>query len=303
MVPVFNAEDGQDWRIRSYTKCPAYNDALERWFTSAEFKRKETETQALRDKVQQVLVGGGILNMNVSLATWWNIYDRFNVWKTYKIGDAMPDIDDSLYEQVVELGMWLETSKMRSSLAGNRLGGGLVADMLGHIEKAVKSNQVGLPHYKLLGVVGHYNTQLGLLAALKADQVEEEEVVVPWLTQKIPSPSAILTFELHTNDTQDTNNAKNTNTNTNTYAIRAVLQDGAGKNYQPVPLPCSVGGKEEGYPCPLPVFLSLATPQAMNAGEWCEACDNVDMLACQAAEGQRSKGKGGNKKRKYHSLR
>jgi hypothetical protein len=200
---------------------------------------------------------------------------------------------------------------MRSSLVENKLGGGLVADLLGHIEKAVKSNQVGLPHYKLLGVVGHYNTQLGLLGALKADQVEGEEdvVVVPWLTQKIPSPAAILTFELHADGTQATNNTTQATpiTTTNTYTIRTVLQDGAGKNYQSVPLPCSVGGKEEGYSCPLPAFLSLATPQAMNVGEWCEACQNVDMLACQAAAGERRKGgkdgKDGKKRERMYMLR
>lgn len=45
--------------------------------------------------------------------------------------------------QVVQLAMWLETSKMDPELTGNLLGGGLLGDMLQSIEAAEQAVQEG----------------------------------------------------------------------------------------------------------------------------------------------------------------
>lgn len=52
MVPVFSVGEEQDVSIRGYSKCPAYDGKLARWFASTEFKTKEAETEAVRAKVR-----------------------------------------------------------------------------------------------------------------------------------------------------------------------------------------------------------------------------------------------------------
>jgi len=287
--PVFSTEDGQDWRIRAYTKCPAHDRDLQAWFSSPEFREKEAETLPLRTQIQN-LVGP---SLNVSLANWWNVYDNFNVWRTYQVGDAMPPLDDNVYAGVVSLAMWLETSKMRSSLVQNRIGGGLLADVLGRMEQAVQHRETSFPAhvYKLLTIAGHYNTQLGVLAALQADQVANS--TLPWLEEKIPSPAAVLVFELHHLPAEEEGKEKKEGEEGRGegYYVRVVIQDGAGQGYQAVPLPCSgveggrEGGKEgeDGFQCSLKEFFKLAVPQALSAEEWCRVCENEHVLACKVA--------------------
>lgn len=51
VIPIYTQSDTNDVLIRAYTKCPAYQDNLEAWFRSEEFRKKEDETSALRAKV------------------------------------------------------------------------------------------------------------------------------------------------------------------------------------------------------------------------------------------------------------
>ena len=37
---------------------------------------------------------------NTSLQNWWNVYDQFNVWRTYGVGDPMPAIDNATFVQI-----------------------------------------------------------------------------------------------------------------------------------------------------------------------------------------------------------
>jgi len=66
-VPVYSVADGEDWRVRAYTKCPAYERRLAGWFGSPEFAAKEEETRAVREGV-----GAAVPGLNVSLTNWWN---------------------------------------------------------------------------------------------------------------------------------------------------------------------------------------------------------------------------------------
>ncbi len=296
--PVFSTEDGQDWLIRPYTKCPTYKRDLQKWFSSTEFLEKEAESLPLRMQIQSLLGP----SLNASLANWWNIYDNFDIWHTYHVGDAMPPLDDSLYARVISLAVWLETTKMKSSLVQNRLGGGLLADVLGRMEQAVQHRETSYPvHvYKLLTIAGHFSTQLGVLAALQADKVTNS--TLPWLGEKIPSPASVLVFELHHLPASGKGGGEAGKEER--YFVRVVIQDGAGQGYQEVPLLCSRGvegrgkggieGKEEGsnFECSLEDFFKLAAPQALSAREWCAVCENDDMLACKVAKEE----KGGRRK-------
>lgn len=131
-------------------------------------------------------------------------------------------------------------------------------------------------YYRFLSISAHYNTQLGVLAALGADQAQGSDQV-PWFSRKMPSPAAVLVFELHRFE-QDG------------LMVRLVMQDGPGERYQVVPLPCSVAddakaGESSGF-CRLKDFLALAGPQAMSPREWCRACDNREVLVCRVGPGE-----------------
>jgi hypothetical protein len=129
-VPAFTVDDAEDWRIRAYTKCPAYDRALSRWFGSEDFLAKEAQSKPVRDAV-----AAASPELNTSLANWWNVFDvsccavlaaagpplnlcvlilfrvfaspaclrgrqSFNVYRAYGVGDAMPALDEATYQQV-----------------------------------------------------------------------------------------------------------------------------------------------------------------------------------------------------------
>lgn len=48
---MYSISDSEDWRIRGYAKCPAYQQRLSAWLRSDDFKQKEQESQALREQV------------------------------------------------------------------------------------------------------------------------------------------------------------------------------------------------------------------------------------------------------------
>lgn len=68
LVPVYSVADTEDWKIRGYTKCPTYQQRLEQWLGSDEFKAKAAETEDFRNEMQQL-----VPQLNVSLANWWNV--------------------------------------------------------------------------------------------------------------------------------------------------------------------------------------------------------------------------------------
>ncbi|PRW05761.1 acid phosphatase [Chlorella sorokiniana] len=274
VVPVYALpEDGSGALIRSYTMCPAYDARLTDWYASDEFKAKEAETKPLRDTIAAAAPG-----LDTSLKNWWNVYDGFNVFRTYGVGTPMPTIPDATFDEMQQVAYWLETAKMRSELTGNLLGGLVLADLVRYLdaaEAATASNDVELIYYKMLHLSGHYNTQLGLLGALQIDQ-DPATANFTWF-KKIPSLAAVMAFELHSDPS----------TRPADLAVRLVMQDGAGKPYTTIPLPCaSAGDSAEALAgpgaCSLDAFRALAEPLAFNTtGDWCTACGNTKMSTCQ----------------------
>lgn len=264
VVPVFTVAESQDWLIRGYTRCPAYEKRLQTWFTSEEFKTKESDSAGLR-----AAVAAADPSLNTSLANWWNVYDAYNVWRTYGVGGARPDIDNATYAEMVSLAQWLETSKMRSSLAGNLLGGALLGRLMQALDAAAGAHVNGSTYYKLLAFSSHYNTQLGLLAALGMD-TWPLAAAVPW-TLKIPKLSALLAFELHSVGEQ--------------MFVRGVYQDGPLAEYAVLPLPCGDDAAVQAVgpgACSYSSFLALASPAAITTtAQWCDLCDNNSTSACQ----------------------
>ena len=115
---------------------------------------------------------------------------------------------------------------MASALTGSLLGGPIVADMLTRMLD-VPANASVLPE-RLIVVSGHYNTQLGVLAALRMDALPAAQAAaVPWLT-RMPATAAVLAFELFRSDSNGTASA-----------VRLVAQDGPAANYTVLPLLCS----------------------------------------------------------------
>ncbi len=207
----------------------------------------------------------------------------------------------SLFGQITWLANWLETSKSSSELAGPLLSGPILLDLSTRMETATASWSVPTPsiispyddtvtYERLIILSGHYNVQLGIMAALKMDkyllQNPSASPSVPWvtvpsanLTGVIPSAAAVLAFELHQSADR------------RSYAVRAVLQNGPGKSGSPNPystlqLPCtSAAGQAiagQGA-CMLAEFRTLISQVVRTAGTtsaWCEACKTSDPLPC-----------------------
>lgn len=139
-------------------------------------------------------------------------------------------------------------------------------------------------YYRLLAAFGHYNTQLGLLAAMSLDTAAGSSKH-PWFSNKIPSPAAVLAFELHCTRSKAADAPPQC-------VVRVVIQDGSKEEYQVLPLPCT-GGTAAGVPgaCPLEEFVQKYSSAALtSAADWCSACDNKATNACKAANLQGAEG-------------
>lgn len=136
------------------------------------------------------------------------------------------------------------------------------------------------PYFKLVSVSSHYNTQLGVLAALQAAVPPSQRSSHAWQAA-IPSLAAVLAFELHRDGASGG------------YVVRAVAHDSPQAGYVVLPLPCArAGDAAEALAgpgsCTLEAFRALAGPQAINSSShWCEACDNTRAQACQLHSMQR----------------
>lgn len=279
VVPVYSQAADGDAIIRGYTACPAYDNRLLEWYNSPEFQEKEAESQAFRDAVATQAATIGV-KLNTSLTEWWNVFDGFNVYRTYNVGNEMPPVDNETFAEMQELAYWLETSKMRSNLTGNLLGGALLADLLEFLDRAVtviSANVLPNIYYKLVHLSGHYNTQLGVLGALEIDQ-DPAAADVTWFS-KIPSLAALMAFELH-GDTSGDQSPQD-------LAVRLVMQDGPKADYVTIPLPCASPGDSAEVlagagSCSFDSFKALAAPKALNTlDDWCDACENDSWTACQ----------------------
>lgn len=147
-------------------------------------------------------------------------------------------------------------------------------------------------YYRLLTVSSHYNTQLGLLAALGLNTNSAAADFV-WLN-KIPSLAAVLVFEVHRAVTTAQQSLTDiAGSSSAGYFVRAVAQDGPKARYVVVPLPCATAGDAAEQllgagSCTLDQFRAVAGPQALNdSAAWCAACNNTQVLACQVQKMKR----------------
>eukprot|EP00200_Dunaliella_tertiolecta_P005510 CAMPEP_0202343236 /NCGR_PEP_ID=MMETSP1126-20121109/3448_1 /ASSEMBLY_ACC=CAM_ASM_000457 /TAXON_ID=3047 /ORGANISM="Dunaliella tertiolecta, Strain CCMP1320" /LENGTH=501 /DNA_ID=CAMNT_0048934285 /DNA_START=163 /DNA_END=1668 /DNA_ORIENTATION=+ len=279
-LPIYIEHDNdEDWLIRGYTKCKEYQDRLSEWFSSDEFIQKQQETldfrASIESKVLQELQPLPTASpLNGSLKRWWNMYDAFAVSRIDDDVAQMPDISDAEFAQVRAIADWLEVAKMRSSLTKNLLGGPLLSDVLEYMDKAKRGLEQDEVYYKLLSISSHFNTQLGLLAALELDQHPPAKNQLKWLDSSFPSLASVLVFELHTSGATGGD-----------LAVRLVAQD-LGEEYVTVPLPCATPGDSaeqlagEGA-CTYENFRQMAAPKAIpTASEWCAACKSQDLGLC-----------------------
>ncbi|KAL6746088.1 histidine phosphatase superfamily [Haematococcus lacustris] len=283
-VPVYSEPDKDDWLIRTYNKCPAYDARLMAWFDSPQFQAKARDTAALRAAFQALAPA-----LDCSLENWWNVYDAWNVWQTFGIGDPLPALKTSMFTQLVQLATWGEISKMSSNLTSNLLGGPLLADMLAYMDTTASAALTGTQVFpKLLHISSHYNVQLGVLAALALDTHPPALAALPWLSSKLPALASTAVFELLAPEVQ----AAVVGGELGQLAVRLVVQDGPEASWQMVPLPCAVTGDAAAQlagpgACSYPAFRALATAAALpSAPSWCRACANTGAAACQTLAAQ-----------------
>ena len=289
VVPVYTVagSDSDDVLIRTYNKCPAYDDALAAWYTSPAFLNMSASTALLRSYVASLMAAwpyANGLNNDTRLTNWYNVYDAFNVAYTTGYGNPMPLVNSSIYSQIVALANWLETAKMASTLAQYYLAGPLLLDIQTAMSAAVDAVATGAQYTRFKLVSSHYNVQLGILAALCLDTLLSASVAatVPWLTA-MPATAAVLAFELHHAPVGNARRRRLASLCANCpassqYAVRAVYQNGPTKNYTTLPLPCTSAQAQSlagAYACTLDDFLALLAPAVNAAGTtaaWCSAC-------------------------------
>lgn len=95
-VPVFTVEESEDYKIRSFVHCPKYGQAVGNWYNSQEFKDKEVASKWLRDTIQALVPG-----LDCSLQNWFEVFDAFNLWQAYGVGEnPLPALQEAIYQQV-----------------------------------------------------------------------------------------------------------------------------------------------------------------------------------------------------------
>ena len=165
-----------------------------------------------------------------------------------------------------------------------------------------------LSMYQLLGFSAHYNTQLGMLSALRLDtywpallattrnsasMLATGALPAPTIAPKLPALAAVVAFELHVPSSAST---PGTLTSADQMAVRLVIQDGPSTPYMIVPMPCqtnqsnALGGPEA---CSLPAFLSYVQGLALSEDAWCSACRNGKMTYCALIAAQSDAGSSG----------
>lgn len=166
-----------------------------------------------------------------------------------------------------------------------------------------------LSMYQLLGFSAHYNTQLGVLSALRLDTywpallattrnsaswLATGALPAPTIAPKLPALAAVVAFELHVPSSAST---PGTLTSADQMAVRLVIQDGPSTPYMIVPMPCqtnqsnALGGPEA---CSLPAFLSYIQGLALSEDAWCSACRNGgNMTYCALIAAQSNAGSSG----------
>ncbi|GFR50752.1 hypothetical protein Agub_g13018 [Astrephomene gubernaculifera] len=212
----------------------------------------------------------------------WNVYDAINVYRTYGVGSPTPTFNDTMFAKIQQLAYWLETAKMRSNLTSNLLGGVPLADLAAYLQAAAAAAAAGSPvYYKLLSLSGHYNTQLGVLAALQLD-TWAPAASFTWFGS-IPKLAAVMAFELHAVRPSSSSSSSSTSP---AFYVRLVAQDGPSAAYTTIPLPCASDAATAAVgagACGLQEFLSYVSVRALNTTQWCTACGNTDVTACQLA--------------------
>mmetsp|Transcript_22540 Transcript_22540/g.67104 ORF Transcript_22540/g.67104 Transcript_22540/m.67104 type:complete len:583 (-) Transcript_22540:1111-2859(-) len=281
VVPVYTTVDDEDAIIRTYIKCPKYNQVLQSWYASAEFQAMEAESAQLRDRVNAAIQGcdnGCRQNLDTSLLNWYNVWDAFNTRRNFGSGPEVPVISDEDYQEMTRLAYLLEVSKMRSSFTSTRLGGPLLNELAFHLRRvsdalSASQHQAASPGAQRAGssfmqlhiVSAHYNTLLGVLTALGLDESQAAITAAKggagqngpsWLatgarlnagTPKLPNPAAVLAFELHVpKGWGDGSPGVGWNgSTTNDLAVRLVQQDGPEAQYVTLPLPCVDSAENE----------------------------------------------------------
>ena len=175
-------------------------------------------------------------------------------------------------------------------------------------------------YYKLVSLSGHYNTQLGLLAALGLEAgAGPAAAAFVWYRPSLPKLAAVLAFELHYAPATAGSGGSSNSSDSRMYVVRAVAQDGPSASYVTVPLPCASAAAAAALAaavnaatpaanataaaanaaaavgaCTLDDFVALAAPQSMpEAADWCSACGNNDVAACRIVSLQSEEGEGG----------
>eukprot|EP00798_Chlamydomonas_sp_ICE-L_P029562 gene29562-5912_t len=302
MVPVFMNKDANDYLTLAHNKCPSYDDKLNTWYESEEFKEKEQkyESEEFKEREQKseplrMRLKNMAPLMDCNLTNTWNVYQAW-----LQSPETLPNLDAQDFQEVAELAHWMEVTKHRSTLAGANVGGPIVFDLLQQMQGNLRGAMSNTPKMELLTVSADHTSMLGVLMALELDNDEiaarvmedheeghDHSVPCNWLATgrvtgeapKVPEFGSMLVMELHvmSPSADETTDASKISSK---YAVRLVVQDGPAAVYTTIPLPCTSEAADAiiGSPggCMYMPFVHFALGAA-NGGmpvSWCKACNN-----------------------------
>eukprot|EP00696_Hemimastix_kukwesjijk_P008730 gnl/Hemi2/21031_TR6980_c0_g1_i1.p1 gnl/Hemi2/21031_TR6980_c0_g1~~gnl/Hemi2/21031_TR6980_c0_g1_i1.p1 ORF type:complete len:500 (+),score=152.59 gnl/Hemi2/21031_TR6980_c0_g1_i1:74-1573(+) len=254
---VLNNNPMDELLLRAVDVCPAFNARSSDFARSSEAKAVAAANAVLLANLTTWLQWAAPIDL-INLPF---VVDSLLIARLYGHMAAFPTIDNATFAHLSNLSNWMMSRTYSREIAGNLLGGPLMAQIRSDLSTAC-ARAFGWQqyvHFSAHDVTILYT--LGLLGLLDANTHDHPELRV------MPPYASALAFELEGDAAA-----------ASTCAVRLVYRSGDQEDFVAYAIPgCSTD------PCPLGEFLSLTAPLATTAATFCAQCGNTDSDQCRLA--------------------
>lgn len=251
-VPIHTVAAENDQVLRAWLACPELQKKLAEFYTSSEFKKKESESAELRKQLENIL---GV--KKIDLKDFYNVYDFIHLHQLYN--HTYLNISAEQWNQVVYLADWVEYHKYSKEMIGD-IGGGLLANEIAESfsDFAAKKTKTKLLYYS-----AHYPTMFSLFSSLGLNKAAKSAL------RKIPYYASLILIEL----LHDTSTGK--------MIVQFSFKNGLKGPLVKYSIP------ECKDTCELDEFVKLVKSlQVRDVTSWCHACGNTQLSRCQVTQQQ-----------------
>uniref|UniRef100_A0A7S3LBQ8 Acid phosphatase n=1 Tax=Amphora coffeiformis TaxID=265554 RepID=A0A7S3LBQ8_9STRA len=263
-IPVYSTDNEDDVYIRSYDKCPAFHDKLQKLYSTQEWQDMEQKHLSLLQRLGQLesFRNDADSSGKVPLTNLWNVFDSLHVAKTECTlsGEGLtltclslpnPEdrfaLNDAEFEELEQLTSSVEHLRYGPDQADRLLGGPLLLRIIDRMERHLSGN--------FFLYSAHYATILGVLSAL-GESLES--------TGTIPDYASALIFLLQEDTT------------TGQQHIQVVYKKDSRASTPPTVIPLGFCLNE--VTCPAATFATRW--KGYSIAEWCRECGNRNAGVC-----------------------